>query len=163
MDNAGAEDTNSSMKNISILSFLFMFFWFSLLRVDATAARHHPVSQVVGEAEVYIRLFPSHHKKLFFSIIIQGSLFINIFYKTNINFTSPAAAAGSMTRWDWKCLMRTFNNLTKRLDTLKTESKVWNQNGPQILVFFGIVTRWRHVKTEVEVLKPRFSQIENEP
>lgn len=50
------------------------------------------VSQAVGEAEVYIRLFPSHHKKLFFSIIIQGSLFINIFYKTNINFTSPAAA-----------------------------------------------------------------------
>ena len=82
----------AATENISILSFLFMFFWFSLLRVDATAARHHPVSQVVGEAEVYIRLFPSHHKKLFFSIIIQGSLFINIFYKTNINFTSPAVA-----------------------------------------------------------------------
>ena len=47
-----------------------------------------------GEAEVYIRLFPCWHKNLFFSIIIQGSLFINIFYKTNINFTSPAAAPG---------------------------------------------------------------------
>ena len=44
-----------------------------------------------GEAEVYIRLFPCWHKNLFFSIIIQGSLFINIFYKTNINFTPPAS------------------------------------------------------------------------
>ena len=99
-----------------------------LMQLQSGITKAGPVSQAGGEAEVYIRLFPSHHKKLFFSIIIQGSLFINIFYKTNINFTSPAAA-GSMTRWDWKCLMRNFINL----DTLKTESKakVLNQNEPQ--------------------------------
>ena len=63
------------------------------MQLQSGITKAGPVSQAVGEAEVYIRLFPSHHKKLFFSIIIQGSLFINIFYKTNINFTSPAAAA----------------------------------------------------------------------
>ena len=126
-----------STENISILSFLFMFFWFSLRKVDATAVhsilRAGALTQAVGEAEVYIRLFPSHHKKLFFSIIIQGSLFINIFYKTNINFTSPAA--GSMTRGDWKCL--TFNAKLKthwhRGFVLPTEFKVSNHKDPLIM------------------------------
>ena len=40
------------------------------------------VESEIEESEVYIRLFPVEHKKLFFSRIIQGSL-------SSISFTKP--------------------------------------------------------------------------
>ena len=74
-------------------------------------------SQVVAEAQVYIRLFPSEHKKLFFSIIIQGSLFINIFYKTNINFTSPGGSVAQRLKM-FNAKILTHSKENRELDIL---------------------------------------------
>ena len=86
------ENTNSSGRHGEHFPHHFYLCSFDLVCSELMQLQPAAASQVVAEAQVYIRLFPSEHKKLFFSIIIQGSLFINIFYKTNINFTSPGGS-----------------------------------------------------------------------
>ena len=80
-----AEDFNGIQKHIFVLIFKIYFYNDHDCRLILGMSRCNCSEQVeseIEESEVYIRLFPVGHKKLFFSRIIQGSL-------SSISFTKP--------------------------------------------------------------------------